>query len=405
MSELPFLEDANQFAESLYAAMIQVNPGIAELALYEFRYALDNITPANGWASVPLLAREALEAQISQPEFFNNIQLKPVNNKHIVLDESIVQLTQTLLVGLVKAVYPVAWVNRLFYFDIRSFIFYVRTRYYIPEILTRFGGGPYLQVELAQKRFDASLEIGYQEFKAANQVLDQAFIRLIQCLINTRGAPLLLTLVGPSAAGKTEIIEQLRSSLAASGRSITVIEMDHFFKDREFRDGRPVDKNVIHFDLFQHSLAQILRGQTTMIPRYDFAQTSSSHDENSLLKPGKTMLQIQPAEIILLEGNFPFHIPEISPLAGIKIVYLTDDPIRLKRKWKRDIDYRKKYNPVYFCNRYFRTQFLRVQEIYLPMMQICDLIVDTTSASIWAAPAIMAELGPASQFDFSLEEG
>jgi hypothetical protein len=32
---------------------------------------------------------------------------------------------------------------------------------------------------------------------------------------------------------------------------------------------------------------------------------------------------------------------EIANLIGVKVVYLTDDPIRLKRKWKRDIDYRK----------------------------------------------------------------
>ena len=60
-----------------------------------------------------------------------------------------------------------------------------------------------------------------------------------------------------------------------------------------------------------------------------------------------------------MEGNFPFHIDEIARLIGIKIVYLTDDPIRLKRKWKRDIDYRKKYDPAYFRNRFFRTQFLQ----------------------------------------------
>lgn len=405
MSEISFLEDANQFTEALYTAMVQVNPGIAGLALYEFRYALDNITPASGWASVPLPTREALEFQVSQPQFFKNIRLKPVKNNRITLDESLVQLSQTLLVGLVKAVYPLDWLNRLFYFDIRSFIFYVRTGYYTSEIRNRFGGSPYLEFEPAQKCFDASLEIGYKEFKAANLFLDQAFIRVVDRLIAARGAPLLLTLVGPSAAGKTEIVERLRSHLAASGRSITVIEMDHFFKDREYRDGRPVDKNVIHFELFQHSLAQILHGKPTTIPHYDFALTSSSHDENSRLKPGRTMLEVQPAEIILLEGNFPFHIPEIAPLAGIKVVYLTDDPIRLKRKWKRDIDYRKKYDPLYFCNRYFRTQFLRAQEIYQPMMQICDLIVDTSSASLWAAPSIAAELGPASKFNTASKEG
>ncbi len=103
-------------------------------------------------------------------------------------------------------------------------------------------------------------------------------------------------------------------------------------------------------------------------------------------------MEIEPADIILLEGNFPFHLPEIAHLAGIKIVYLTDDPIRLKRKWKRDIDYRKKYDPVYLCNRYFRTQFLRAAEVYLPLMEVSDVVVDTTAAALWVKPEIAARL-------------
>ncbi len=80
---------------------------------------------------------------------------------------------------------------------------------------------------------------------------------------------------------------------------------------------------------------------------------------------------------------------ELSGLIGIKAVYLTDDPIRLKRKWKRDIDYRKKYDPAYFCNRFFQTQFLRAEDCYQPLMKVCDLVVDTTDASLWATPEII----------------
>jgi hypothetical protein len=69
-------------------------------------------------------------------------------------------------------------------------------------------------------------------------------------------------------------------------------------------------------------------------------------------------------------------------------VYLTDDAIRLKRKWKRDIDYRKKYEPTYFRNRFFKDQFLMAQKCYLPQMEVCDIVVDTTGAALWATPEI-----------------
>jgi hypothetical protein len=71
------------------------------------------------------------------------------------------------------------------------------------------------------------------------------------------------------------------------------------------------------------------------------------------------------------------------------VVYLTDDPVRLKRKWKRDIDYRKKYEPTYFRNRFFKDQFLMAQKCYRPQMEVCDILVDTTGAAIWAVPEII----------------
>ncbi len=147
-------------------------------------------------------------------------------------------------------------------------------------------------------------------------------------------------------------------------------------------------KESTHFDLFIDSLAEILKGKKVFIPRYDFVNATSSHDLDGKLKDGCTPLEIEPADIIFMEGNFPFHIQELSNLIGINAVYLTDDPIRLKRKWKRDIDYRKKYDPTYFRNRFFRTQFLRAQDIYLPLMMVCDIVVDTTGASLWVTPEI-----------------
>ena len=73
---------------------------------------------------------------------------------------------------------------------------------------------------------------------------------------------------------------------------------------------------------------------------------------------------------------------------GIKVVYLTDDPIRLKRKWKRDIDYRKKYEPTYFRNRFFKDQYIMAQIAYIQQMKVCDMVVDTTGAALWTTPEI-----------------
>ena len=308
--------------------------------------------------------------------------------KEIVLDETIVRLTRMLFVGLVSKEYTEEWVNAHFYFDLRGFYFLPRTVYFTDDVLAHFGGKPYKHFEQKQKHFERFQGVGYKDFMEANAEIDQAFVESIKKLIEAKGTPLLITLAGPTAAGKTEITERLLTAFEQTGMKFTTIEVDNYLLDRDYRDDKPMGKESTHFELFMSSLVDILQGKKITIPRYDFVQATSSHDLNGNLKAGCIPLEIEPADIIFMEGNFPFHMDEISSLIGIKAVYLTDDPIRLKRKWKRDIDYRKKYDPAYFRNRFFRTQFLRAEECYLPLMKVCDIVVDTTGAALWVTAEI-----------------
>ena len=348
--------------------------------------------PEDGWDSVELENQEDIENRIGSRDFYTHIELRPRSGESICLDKTIIQLTQMLFVGLVRNKYSPGWVNLHFYFDIRGFFFLPRTVYFTEDVLNHFGNKPYKQFTRKQKRLERFQGVGYRDFKEANSEIDQAFVDLVKKLIDLRGTPILITLAGPTAAGKTEITERLFNILNQAGKKITTIEVDNFLLDREYRDDKPMGKESTHFDMFINCLAEILKGKKVFIPRYDFVNATSSHDLDGKLKDGCTPLEIEPADIIFMEGNFPFHIQELSNLIGINAVYLTDDPIRLKRKWKRDIDYRKKYDPSYFRNRYFRTQFLRAQDIYLPLMQVCDIVVDTTGAALWVTPQIIKVL-------------
>jgi len=149
---------------------------------------------------------------------------------------------------------------------------------------------------------------------------------------------------------------------------------------------------VMHFDSFKQCIQTLLEGREVSIPRYDFQHGTSSHDLQSELRPGCSPLMIEPAEVILLEGNLPFHLPQLAEYSGIRMVYLADDWVRLKRKWWRDIDLRKKYDLAYFVNRYFQTQFLRAEQIYRPLIAVCDLLVDTSAAAIYLTPYLQQSL-------------
>ena len=393
MSETNSLHSQEIFSDILYEKMKRINQGVEGLELYEFRYALDNLYPKNeGWASIEPDKKEVIEKLVNRSDFYSGIQLKPRVGDRIVLDENIVRLTRMLLVGLVNGEYPEEWVKAHFYFDVRGFYFLHRTVYFTANVLVHFGGKPFMSFEPKQKRFERYQSIGYKDFKEANMEVDQAFIEVVKKLIAAKGLPVLLAIAGPTAAGKTEIVERLRHAFEQTGKRVTSIEMDNFLTDRDEREAKGIHtlgKAAIHFELLKHSLEEICQGRKITIPRYDFVFASSSHDLEGNLKAGCTPLEIEPADIVFIEGNFPFLLQEVVHLIGIKVVYLTDDAIRLKRKWKRDIDYRKKYEPTYFRNRFFKDQFLMAQKCYLPEMEVCDILVDTTGAALWATPAVI----------------
>lgn len=390
MSPSDLLSNPDIFSKVLYEKMRRINAGIAELEPYEFHYALDNLYPKpGGWTSVRLDSQAEIEQRINTRDFYAGIKLKPRTQDRVVLDENLVRLTNMLFVGLVTGEYSTKWIRAHFYFDVRGFFFLARTPYFTEPVLAHFGGKPFRTFKPTQQRFECYQGIGYGDFKEANAEVDQLFLEGLKKLVAIKGTPILITIAGPTAAGKTEIVMRLSESFEQIRRHVTSIEMDNFLLDNDYRDEKGINslgKEAYHFALFMESLGKILHGDKIVIPRNTLGV--SSHDPSGHLRPGAAPLEIHPADVIFLEGNFPFQIDEVAHLIGIKIVYLTDDPVRLKRKWKRDIDYRKRYDPAYFCNRFFRNQFLRANDCYIAQMQVCDLVVDTTGAAIWATPEV-----------------
>jgi uridine kinase len=386
------------FTATLYEKMCRLSPAVHEMALYEFGYALHNLTPPDGWAGVTPLPQAEIERMVNERAFYDRIQIKPTVNGRIVLEEKIVRLNQMLFVGMVSGNYALEWVKAHFSFDVRGFFFLHRTTYFTDKVIAHFGGKPYRQFEPKQKAFEHVHEIGYKAFLQANAEVDALFISAVKKIIAACGTPILLAIAGPTAAGKTEIVERLREVFEQDGQKVTSIELDNFLTDREEREIKGIftqGKEAFHLDLLQQSLEDITHGKKISIPRYDFVYATSSHNLDGTSKPDGVPIEIEPADIIFMEGNFPFLIPEVVHLVGIKVVYLTDDPVRMKRKWRRDVDYRKKYEPTYFRNRYFKDQFIMAEIAYRPQLEVCDLAVDTTGAALWATPDMAAIMGEA----------
>ena len=392
MTNSSVLNDPTAFSMALFEKMQFLNPALEDLEPYEFRYCLNNLIPEpGGWASVKPDTQDEIERRVNDTSFYRSIQIKAKVDDRIILDPQIVNLTDMLFIGLVTGEYSPEWVKTHFYFDVRGFFFLHRTTYFTDKVLAHLGNKPYRQFEQKQKAFERLQDVGYKAVREANAEVDALFIDSVKTLIASCGTPILLAIAGPTAAGKTEIVEHLRQVFEQEGKKMAAIEMDNFLTDRDYREAKGIHtqgKQALHFELLKQSLEDITQGRKISIPRYDFIYATSSHDLDGNLKPDGVPIEIEPADIIFIEGNFPFLLEEIVHLIGIKVVYLTDDPVRLKRKWRRDIDYRKKYEPTYFRNRYFKDQFIMAEFAYRPQMAVADMVVDTTGAALWATPEI-----------------
>jgi uridine kinase len=385
------LPDPKTFSEKLFEIMKVVSACQRHLELYEFRFCLKEWEPDTGWGSLKMDGMVEMEACLGDRAYYERIQVTPRVEGDIVMDNEITRLTRMLFVGLVTGAYPVDWVKSHFYFDGRGFYFLPRSIYFTDDIRAHFGGKPYRAFEQKQKLFEDHFEISYQEFKEANREVDELFISSVIKLIAARGTPIVLAIAGATAAGKTEIVERLSEAFAQSGRQVTSMELDNFLTDRDYREAQGINsqgKAAIHLDLLRQCLEDLTQGKKVYTPHYDTVVATSSHDLQGQLKTGRNPIPIEPADIIFIEGNFPFQIEEIQHLIGIKVVYLTDDPVRMKRKWRRDMDFRKKFNLNYFRNRYFREQFIMAEVAYRPQMEICDMLVDTTGAALWITPGV-----------------
>ncbi|MEN6571937.1 MAG: hypothetical protein ABFD24_08860 [Anaerolineaceae bacterium] len=383
------ISESTAFSAALFEKMKLISPALSSLEFYEFQYCLENLTPKEGWDSIFILSKEKIEEQISNIEFYKQIQINQKVNGQVVFDAQIIHLSQMLFTGLVTGKYDPAWVKMHFYFDPRGFYFLHKTTYFTTRVLEHFQNRPHESFAQKQISFEKCQGVGYKQFKEANSEVDECFIQSMLALISIKKVPVLLAIAGPTAAGKTEIVERLSKAFEEAGLHVTSIELDNFLTDRDYREANGIHTEgmrALHYERFKHALEDIKQGKKISIPRYDTLSATSSHDIWGNIKPDGIPIEIEPADIIFIEGNFPFLLEEVVHLIDIKVVYLTDDAVRMKRKWKRDIDYRKKYDVNYFRNRFFKEQFIMAQIAYIPQMEVCDLVVDTTGAAIWATP-------------------
>ena len=135
--------------------------------------------------------------------------------------------------------------------------------------------------------------------------------------------PIILGVVGDSAAGKTTITRGLVRSLGE--QHVTHIAADDYHKfDRKQRAARgitPLHPDCNYIDIMEQDLAQVLAGRSILKPVYQ-------HQDGTFGAP----VYVTPRQFTVVEGLLGYHTEALRDSFDVR-VYLAP-PEELRRQWK-----------------------------------------------------------------------
>lgn len=143
--------------------------------------------------------------------------------------------------------------------------------------------------------------------------------------------PILIGIAGGTGSGKSTVAHEIYKGLPSE--NLCIIEQDSYYKDQSNLSFEERCKtNYDHPDAFDTALLlkhlkMLLNEEKIDKPIYDF----SIHNRK------KEVIEVEPREIIILEGILIFSEPEIRDLMDIKIFVDTDADVRIIRRIQRDI--------------------------------------------------------------------
>lgn len=150
-------------------------------------------------------------------------------------------------------------------------------------------------------------------------------------VITFMGKPIIIGVAGGSGSGKTSVTHAICQRF--SEEAILVIEQDDYYKDQSDRTfEQRLATNYDHpsaFDnelLIQH-LQSLIQYEPIEKPIYDYKKHTRSNK----------VIQIQPKNVIILEGILILHHKQLKDLMDIKIFVDTAADVRIIRRLSRDI--------------------------------------------------------------------
>ncbi|MGB3778082.1 MAG: uridine kinase [Tunicatimonas sp.] len=148
-------------------------------------------------------------------------------------------------------------------------------------------------------------------------------------------SPYVVGVTGGSASGKTQLLNWLQQLLPTD--QVCLLSQDNYYQaidriDRAVNRSTNFDEpGIIEDAAFADDLRRLKAGETVQRQEYTF-------NNPAITTP--RMLTFHPAPIIIVEGIFVFHFPEIYRLLDLKVFVDAKEHLKMHRRILRDIDER-----------------------------------------------------------------
>jgi len=205
----------------------------------------------------------------------------------------------------------------------------------------------------------------------------------------------LIGVAGGTASGKSSVCKKImehlgQADVSDSLRKVVCISQDSFYKQLDGKDASKATKgqydfdhpNAIDVDLMVSTLEQILRGEKTEIPIYDYVANARRTDE---------VLTIYPADVVLFEGILAFYFPQVRELFHMKLFVDTDPDTRLSRRVVRDVMERGRDLDT-VLTQYMKFVKPDFEEFCLPTKKFADVIIPRGADNIVAISLIVQHI-------------
>lgn len=164
----------------------------------------------------------------------------------------------------------------------------------------------------------------------------------------------LITIAGPSSAGKTTSTKKLSINLRALGLKPFMISVDDYFVDRDktplTADGKPDFENInaLNIELFNKHLMQLLNRESIHLCKYDFItgksgfrkELSCLQDDQIILIEGIHCLNDKLTEKIPAKNKFKIYISALSQMNIDDNNRIPTTDVRIIRRIVRDYKFR-----------------------------------------------------------------